>query len=71
VDEATGNVQAKAQQPQNQQYSNNRPEHFSLLDSSLWRILPIGLNAAERLSTLQTKALGARSDQPTKRAHPL
>jgi hypothetical protein len=71
VNQTAGDVQAKAQQPQNQQHSNNRPEHVNLLDSSLWCIFPLSLNASERLSTLQTKALGARSDQPTKRAHPL
>jgi hypothetical protein len=30
VDQASGHMQAEAQQPQNQKYSNNCPKHFNL-----------------------------------------
>lgn len=31
VDQSSSNVQAEAQEPQNQKYSNNRPKHMNLL----------------------------------------
>jgi hypothetical protein len=80
VNQTTGYVQAKAQDPQNQKHSNNRPKHvsllsstfsFNLLRSALWCILPPSGNTSERLSALQAQSFGSRRDQPAERAHPL
>jgi hypothetical protein len=63
VNQTTGHVQAETQDPQNQQYPNNRPKHIDLLGSSfLFCIFRLRWNGAERLPALQTKSLGSRGD---------
>jgi hypothetical protein len=71
VNQTPGNMQAEAQQPQNQQHSDNRPKRIDLLGLSLLRFPPLKGNVADRLPALQTNSLGPRSDQPAKWAYPL
>jgi hypothetical protein len=40
VNQASGQMHAKSQQPQNQKYSNNRPKHIDLLCQSLLAFHP-------------------------------
>jgi hypothetical protein len=71
VNQATRHVQAKTQEPQNQQYRDNRPKHFNFLDSFLVRRHLPNLNGVKQLPAFQARAVGARRDQSAKRAHSL
>jgi hypothetical protein len=71
VNQPTGYVQAEAQQPQNQKYSDQRPEHINLLFLPLFCFISLHGDSAERLPTFLANSLGPWSNQPAKRAHPL
>lgn len=57
VNQAPGNVQAKAQQPEDQKNSNDCPKHVNLLYSSVTSKLAINLDAAEEISATREKFL--------------
>jgi hypothetical protein len=72
MDEASADVKAKAQKPQNSQNHEDRPKHvdspceiFILANSS------IVSSRFERLAALQTAASVTRCDEAAKWAHPL
>jgi hypothetical protein len=71
VNQPAGHVQAEAQQPENQKYNDNGPEHINLLVLFLSYFFSFKRNRAERLPALQANSLGAWRDQPAIRAHSL
>ena len=71
MDQTSGHVQAKAQQPKDQKYSHNRPKHISLLRLALFYFCPLEGDGTERLPALQTKSLGSRRDPPAEWTHSL